>query len=108
LRILSDSPSYNRHWNIGVIREQTTKETTWEEGHVRDNKQMGFKNEIISTGTLINYMRPLGHKRRRGPLRSTEREKRSLGAGYNKNWEIFKLEERPAGFKLKKGINDME
>jgi hypothetical protein len=45
---------------------------------------MRFINEISSTGTLINDMGPLGHKRRRRPLRRTEREKRSLGAGYNK------------------------
>lgn len=96
---------------IGVIREQTTKETTWEEGRVRDNKQMVFINEISSTGTLINDMGPLGHKRRRRPLRETKREKRSLGEGYEEirgRWEIFKLEERPAGFKLRKGITDRE
>jgi hypothetical protein len=56
-------------------------------------------------------MSPLGHKRRRRPLRKTERGKRSLGAGYNKirgRWEIFKLEENSDEFKLRKGFDDRE
>jgi hypothetical protein len=96
---------------IDVIREETTKGTTWEEGRVRDNKQMVFINEISNTGTLITDMGPLGPKPRRRPLRMTERDKRSLDAGYNVirgRWGIFKLEERPAEFDLRKGVNDRE